>query len=139
MIGVVTCVAGCVALGWSNARFYEQLVATGRSTEGVVVSTEPSDHNSIHYDYRVNDVLYHGVFSALPPNPPADLLHPGNHVVIVYDRQHPGTSCSCNPVDFVGSEKTFGLVLAVMFSPVIVVVMLVQRRVFRRRETRLNV
>jgi hypothetical protein len=120
VIGVSLCVAGALAFGRANAQFYSQLAARGVRGEGVVVATAAADHNAIRYDYTVAGVRYHGAFSALPPNPTASELHPGDPVSIVYDRDNPGASCSCTPSDIAVTEWTSSFALAALAGALVI-------------------
>jgi hypothetical protein len=87
--------------GWNQVTqrqdFYGPLYRNGVPTTGVVLQTDPQNHNLVEYSYQIESATYTGWSNADGPDGPADQLRVGQSIRIVYDRMHPGVSCDCIP------------------------------------------
>lgn len=81
----------------SNVSLYKDLARNGVKATAKVVRTEPTNHGSVFYEYRVNgrEYQYGGPYSE--PNPDLESLAIGDRLEIVYSRVNPGKSCACRP------------------------------------------
>ena len=116
--------------GWTQVTqrqdFYGALYRNGVPTTGVVLQTDPQNHNLVEYSYQVGSATYTAWSNADGPDGAAEQLRVGQSIRIVYDRLHPTVSCDCVPtaVDaFSGSTIVIQLmlVLAILVAVPIVI------------------
>ncbi len=90
--------AGIHTLDSSQQDDFARIAAHPVSTEGVVTLSDPSNHDSFLYRYRVSQHDYTGgSYPQASIQPDAASLHIGQALSVVYDRQDPTLSCACDP------------------------------------------
>lgn len=109
------------------------LSSHGRATTGTVSQSEPDNHDTISYTFVVGGRGYGETDAALPPNPDASHLHPGDHVHVVYDIRDPNLSCACDPRQLAQGDRFQVLLIAGLSIGAILAAGLMLRRARRRR------
>jgi hypothetical protein len=104
--------------GWNQVTqrqdFYGALYRNGVPTAGVVLQTDPQNHNLVEYSYQVGSATYTDWSNADGPDGAAEQLRVGQSIRIVYDRLHPSVSCDCVPTAadaFSGSTISIQIIL----------------------------
>jgi hypothetical protein len=89
---------------------------------------------NVDYRYTVNGRTYTGYgTAALGPKPALD-LNPGDDVIIVYARDEPGASCTCDPSDV--ANPAYPAMDAVFATPLVAMTFFAVRRRRRLRRDR---
>jgi hypothetical protein len=100
------CVLG--SINWW--RFY-RLASRGRPVEAIVNQTEPQNHQTVHYTYRIGSDTYVGKGHAGYGNPPFRDLRAGQSVHAFYLPDRPEDSCLGDPHGLLENE-TIPILLA---------------------------
>jgi len=107
--------------GWNQVTqrqdFYGALYRNVVPTTGVVLQTDPQNHNLVEYSYQVGSATYTDWSNADGPDGAAEQLRVGQSIRIVYDRLHPTVSCDCVPTAtsaFSGSTISVQIMLVLL-------------------------
>jgi hypothetical protein len=84
------------AADWTDQRLWTRLATHGLPVEATVARVEPNNHGAVLYTYTVDGKNYSSGSIDWLPHLDINKLHPGDVVPVVYDRQHPATSCLCD-------------------------------------------
>lgn len=117
---------------------FARIAAHPASTQGVVTLSEPSNHDSFLYRYRVGQQTYTGgSYPQARVQPEAASLHVGRALTVVYDRRAPALSCACDPRVSADQNHWWQALIAGFFitSIVAAVATVAAARRMRRRQT----
>ena len=102
---------------------YYRLVNAGIGTQALVTQTSCADHSTFSYRFTVGGQTIDGRGDAGYGNPPCGALRPGDQVEVVYLPSEPRTNLPGDPRERLSNE-TFGIVLAAVFLPLVLLVIL---------------
>ena len=117
---------------------FARIAAHPITTPGLVTLSDPSNHDSFLYRYRVGQYSYTGgSYPQARVQPEAASLHVGQALSVVYDRRDPALSCACDPGVSADQNHWWQALLAGLFlsSIVAVVATLAAARQVGRRQT----
>jgi len=137
--GFIVCAATWLVLalglgalvGGQNLRRYYLLATDGIKTQGVVVDTEPQNHQLVRYSYQVAGISQAGVSNIGYGNPPFASLHAGAPVLVYYDSSEPTSSVLGEPAPRLSNEVV-SVALVMLLFPSLIVWRLVSKGVLPR-------
>jgi len=103
-------------------------------SSGVVLSLEPTNHQTVRYSYGVGDTTYQGFGDVGFGNQPFESLRVGDSVTVYYRPSDPAASLLGDPVARLNNEIE-SVLGAMLLMPSVLVGIIVARR----RSRRLNV
>jgi hypothetical protein len=119
----IAATAIALLMGRSHWLPYYRLVTAGISTQALVTQTSCADHSTFSYRFAVGGQSIDGSGEAGYGNPPCGALKPGDPVQVVYLAAAPQTSLPGDPRERLSNE-TFGIALAAVFLPLVLLVIL---------------
>jgi hypothetical protein len=126
---VVSAISIAVTMGRAHWLPYYRLVSAGTSTQAVVTQTSCADRSTFSYRFTASGQTIDGRGDAGYGNPPCSALKPGNQVEVAYLDAAPQINLPGDPRERLSNE-TFGIALAAVFLPLVILVILflLQRR-----------
>jgi hypothetical protein len=103
-----------------------RLSRRAQRTEGIIISIEPRDHRIVNYEYSADGHTFRSSAQIGAGNPPFQLLHPRQRIVVYYDVDKPGVSLPGDPRRRLANEFAF-IAFAALIVPTSVVIGLVTR------------
>ena len=103
LLWIVGALAITIPLSRVNLPHYQRLTH-GVRTNGVVTALEPTNHQAVHYSFRVADKEYSGAGRAGFGNPEFGGLSVGQGVIVYYVSGDPNESCVGIPGELVKNE-----------------------------------
>jgi hypothetical protein len=112
------------------------IAAHPATAQGVVSYSDPGDHESFGYRYRVGTTAYSGSsYGSAMYQPEASSLHAGQAIRVVYDTTDPSLSCACD-AHASADQFNFWQDLIAVCSGTFIIAVLLTIRLTRRRTAR---
>lgn len=90
----------------------QHIVHDGRTTIGTVLQKEPQNHESVRFEYLVNNVKYLGNAAAGRGGLPSfEAIRVGDAIPVTYWRERPSEAVGGNPLDIYKTTSFFLFVL----------------------------
>jgi hypothetical protein len=104
MIWLILALIIAVGLGSLNTPTFWRLSKHASHCQGSVTEVTPDYHNTVRYQFTVNNRIYTGQTQTGMPNPPPQKLRSGDALVVFFDPDAPGTSVLESPVALLKNE-----------------------------------
>ena len=117
--------------GSANLIRYRAMASDGIMSTGLVLSLEPTNHQTVRYSYRVGDTTYKGFSNVGFGNRSFESLRVGDSVTVYYRASDPAVSLLGDPAARLSNEIE-SVTGATLLLPTMLVGMIVVRRRSRR-------
>jgi hypothetical protein len=121
-------------MGSINTPRFWQLTKHASRCQGTVTEVTIDDHNTVHYQYTLNNRVYTGQTQSGMPNPASGKLRIGDMVIVFFDPNAPSSSVLSAPEALLENE-IISMGLAAVIIPSLIVLLIIRGFVKNEQKT----